>query len=190
MARINGTPLPDTLIGTPLADQIRGAGGGDTIDALEGNDYVHGEQGNDILYGFLGADEIHGGVGNDTIFGEEDGDNLFGGPDDDTIDAGTGADRVNPGSGTNTVDLGIDSDVDQGFTFAADFLADPGTVTVNNFNGDQDIWHFSGFGALSIDPVTDQIFRGFDNFMVADFNPVAGTDANLIQIGANEWLVV
>ena len=111
----------DMVDGGDGDDTLRGSLGNDTLTGGLGNDGLSGGEGKDRLQGNAGDDTLIGGAGKDTLQGGAGNDIALGGDDDDLVDGQGGNDTVSGNDGNDTVNDSM-SEIDDSFTFTADWL--------------------------------------------------------------------
>ena len=166
---LNGHVGDDVLLGNAGNDTLNGGDGADYLDGGDGDDWLLGSFGDDVLIGGQGADTLHGGMGNDVVYdrGDSDRDYLNGGDGDDTL-------------------IGDDGDVLHGGTGADMFsLADDDSVTIQDFDGDEDqieILHNGTAPILTTAQTPEGLSLMADGEIVAIFQNVSHLDVSQVTL--------
>lgn len=132
---ISGGDGDDTLNGGDGEDLIYGSFGNDLISGNDGNDFLYGNEDNDFVYGNGGFDFISGGLGDDLVSGGFGNDEVYGGPGNDSLYGNYGSDTLTGGDGS-----------DQFVFVAGQDLIGTDIDTIKDFNVEEDILVFEGFG--------------------------------------------
>ncbi|RMG37914.1 MAG: hypothetical protein D6725_08195 [Planctomycetota bacterium] len=121
--RLDGGPGNDTLQGGDGNDILLGRDGNDRLEGGDGDDGLAGGRGHDMLSGNAGDDTLIGAEGNDTLRGGAGRDIALGGDGDDNVSGQGGqADTVAGGAGSDTLGGDAASEIDEVFTFAAEWV--------------------------------------------------------------------
>jgi len=127
---LKGASGNDRLIGHGGDDILRGDAGDDTLQAGDGHDTLFGHAGNDalaagngddLLFGHAGDDSLLAGAGNDLAAGHAGQDIVLGESGNDVVTGHGGQDVLSGGDGTDVV-TGSETEIDEGFTFVADWI--------------------------------------------------------------------
>ncbi|MFP6764692.1 MAG: calcium-binding protein, partial [Planctomycetaceae bacterium] len=127
---LKGASGNDRLIGHGGDDILRGDAGDDTLQAGDGHDSLFGHagndalaagNGNDLLFGHAGDDSLLAGDGDDLAAGHAGRDIVLGESGNDVVMGHGGQDVLSGGDGTDDV-TGSETEIDEGFTFVADWI--------------------------------------------------------------------